>query len=273
MRADEVLRRWPSNLHASVRTQLSSVREAVEHIPLGTPAEESTWSIFRRQLQERYEALARGLRSLDVEVPMARPSNHARALFHALSGLGGVALIELALDEATMVVVAGALAGTAWSMELSRRLVPGVNPLLMRLFKRVAHPHETHLVNSATWYVSALVILSLIVSPTAAAVGLTVLAVGDPAAAIIGRRFGRTRLGSGRSLEGSLAFTAVASLVSFAVLSAFARDVPTGAAAVVALGASFAGATAEALSKRVDDNFSIPLAAGVGASLLLGVLL
>ena len=94
--------------------------------------------------------------------------------------------------------------------------------------------------------------------------GLVVLGFGDPFAAIIGRRFGRIRLPGGRSLEGSLAFVVAGTVMSLPVLW-LAHHLTFGAAlGVAAIGAS-AGALAEVLSGRLDDNFTIPLFAGLAA--------
>ena len=84
------------------------------------------------------------------------------------------------------------------------------------------------------------------------------------AAAVIGRRFGRTKLPGGRSLEGSLAFVLAGGLPALAVLLGF-HHLPLVTAAVVALSGAVAGAAAEVLSGRLDDNFTIPLIASLSA--------
>ena len=112
------------------------------------------------------------------------------------------------------------LAVSAWSMEIARRLSDRVNERLMRVFKHVAHPHERYRVNSSTWYVTALLLLALFGTRLSQSLAVVVLAVADPAAALIGRRFGRTRLLDNRSLEGTLAFFVVGALSSLVVMGA-----------------------------------------------------
>jgi len=134
-----------------------------------------------------------------------------------------------------------------------------VNDALMRLFGPVAHPHEHYRVNSATWFATALLLLAAFFSPVAATLGVVVLAFGDPSAALIGRRFGRTRLRTGRSLEGTLAFVVAGLVPGFLALL---LTQPIGIALALSLAAvgAVAGALTELFSSRVDDNFTIPVA-------------
>ena len=68
------------------------------------------------------------------------------------------------------------------------------------------------------------------------------------------------------SLEGSLAFVVSAAVATVALLLVFS-PLGVGAAVTVALAAAVAGAVAELVSLRVDDNFSIPLSAAAGVAL------
>ncbi|MCB9762773.1 MAG: hypothetical protein H6739_23435 [Alphaproteobacteria bacterium] len=252
------------------------IDEGMPSADLPTEALRAEWDALRREMLPAYEALVRSLKPLDVHVPSLRPTNYARNVFHVAGGIIALLMIELVLTPTSMLVVACLFATSAWTMEISRRVSPAVNARLMALFGRVAHPHEAHRVNSSTWYATALVILALTSSPTACALAVLVLGVGDPAAALIGRRFGRTKLINGRSLEGTLAFVVAAGLASAAMLSVFHPAlIGTGSIAALAAGAAVPAALTELFSRRVDDNLSIPLAAAAGAGLvglLLGVL-
>jgi dolichol kinase len=199
-----------------------------------------------------------------------RPENLARSLFHVCSGVSAVLVVQF-VPAAALPWMAGAMAGTAWSLEGGRRVWPSMNDALMRLFGLVAHDHERERVNSGTWYATALFGLALLTTPLVCSLAVLVLGVADPAAAAIGRRFGRTRLAAGRSLEGSLAFVLAGTLASFGMLRVFYAALPSGESWALAGGAAVAGALAEALLHRVDDNLSIPLAAAAGAALVAGV--
>jgi dolichol kinase len=188
-----------------------------------------------------------------------RATNYTRSLFHLGSALLALALLHFLPSRAWLVAVSAAFAVSGWTMEIARRQSPAVNDRLMALFSPVAHPQERHRVNSSTWYVSALLLLALFAPRPAAEVGVLVLGVADPAAGLVGRRFGRTRLLAGRSLEGSLAFALVGALVAGAWL-ALTAVLPLPSLAVVAFAAGITGALAELGSTRLDDNFTIPLA-------------
>ena len=139
----------------------------------------------------------------------------------------------------------------------------------MWLFGRVAHPHEHYSVNSATWYVTALVVLAVLASPATAAVAVLVLAIADPAAAVVGRKLGRTRLVGDRSLEGSLAFVVAGFAAAWVTLSVFHAELLPSSAFAVAIAASTTGAIGEQLSGPLDDNLVVPLAAAIGAEAAL----
>lgn len=185
---------------------------------------------------------------------------------HVTSALVVLLLVETVLTPTTMRLLAGGFTAFAWTLEITRRRSPRWNDTLMRALGVVAHAHERHQVNSSTWYTTALFLLSLFTPPAFCAIAIVVLGLGDPAAALIGRRWGRTRLASGRSLEGSLAFVVVGLVSAWIALTIFHPELPHPA--LYALGGALAGAIAELLTRRIDDNFAIPLAAAAGAGLV-----
>jgi len=137
-------------------------------------------------------------------------------------------------------------------------------------FKIVAHPREVHHVNSATWLATSVAVLALTYSPIVALVALAVVTFADPAAATIGRKWGRTTLVHGRSLEGSLSFFAVGTLAPLAGLLLFHSDVlSVTASLVVCASAALTGGVAELVSRRLDDNLTVPMSAAVGAVIAL----
>lgn len=262
-----------------VRERLAELAALIDaHMPaidLPTQALRAQWNALRQQLQPAYEALARGLKPYAIHVPSLRPSNYTRNLFHICGGLLALSLVQTVLTPGWMTLLSGALMLAAWSMELSRRFSPRINTLLMAVFRRVAHPHEAHRVNSSTWYATALFILSLTSSQLAISLAVLVLALADPSAAVIGRRFGKTRLLHGRSLEGTLTFAFVGVLSSVVLLWTRYPEISAGHGLLIAAGGALFGAVAELVSRSVDDNLSVPLAVAAGAGLigeLLGIL-
>jgi dolichol kinase len=90
--------------------------------------------------------------------------------------------------------------------------------------------------------------------------GASLLAVGDTAAALAGKRFGRHRyqsFGGIKSVEGSAAFLLVAVLVVFALAQALQVSLPPSGLLAFCLALTLV----EAVSGYGSDNLSIPLSA------------
>ncbi len=91
---------------------------------------------------------------------------------------------------------------------------------------------------------------------------LVFLSVGDSFAALVGKKFGRTVLVSGRTLEGSLAALLSCLLVSMPLLSiSSARGWALSPAALAA--GAVAATLAELFEMPLDDNLRIPIVAGL----------
>lgn len=252
-----------SALHG-VRTHLDTLPDP------GLPARAArrAWIRLRTALLRAYAAWSAALAAWDVHVPALRPTNYARNLLHVASGTTAAIVLALFPWRTLLLAIITPVLVWAWTVEFLRRRNPGLNARVMAVFAPVAHPHEWHRVNSATWYASALFLLAWADIPTASMVALVSLAWGDPAAAIVGRRFGRTRFANGRSVEGTAAFIAAASVASFVALRLGFPGVDLPLAVGMAAAGAVAGAVAELVSRRVDDNFSIPVSAAVAAAMV-----
>lgn len=266
-RLAELQRRLARHDQGHHRALAATLEAELPHLEAPPSELKQRWLVFKHRVGPAYTEWASRLREAKVHVPSLRPTNYARSLMHVTSAAAGIAVIELAGSPTLVIAAAAAWFLFAWTCELSRRRSARVNALLMRFFGPVAHAHEAQRVNSATWYATALLGLALTRDPLWCVAGVAVLGVGDPVAALIGRRFGRLKLLHGRSLEGSLAFVASGAAVTFALFSWLHPALPSTTAVAMAIGAAAAGALAELVSLRVDDNLSIPLSAASGAAL------
>ncbi len=104
--------------------------------------------------------------------------------------------------------------------------------------------------------------------PAVAAGAMAMMLGGDTAAALVGKRFGRIRFRNGKSLEGVLAFWIAGSAAC--ALFLYWGGVGAGTGLFLACPAAAAGAAAEFFEKeiRMDDNFGIPLCAGIVMTLI-----
>lgn len=121
---------------------------------------------------------------------------------------------------------------------------------------------------SGSPYVLASAFLTTIIFPGKYAVcAFSVMLIGDTAAALIGRKFGRNIFANGKSLEGLIAFIVASAIVLLSCSWIFEYS----SAVIIGgfIGVILSG-FAELFEKkiRVDDNFSIPLITGVCLLLL-----
>lgn len=247
----------------TLRERLLALRGAMEDSAPKSDVR-SDWLAFRARVVAPYEDLATSLRASSIHVPSLRPKNYARNAYHVANAALCVTLLEVVPSWDVVIAIAWAAALAGWTMEISRRLSPAINALCMRVFASVAHPHEAHRINSATFYVTAIALLATTRELVPCALALTTLGLGDPIAAIVGRRWGRVRWVNGRSVEGTLAFVIAAALGGFALL-AIVHDLAWPAALALALAAALPGALAELYSRKVDDNLGVPVMAWAGA--------
>lgn len=196
--------------------------------------------------------------------PDPRPVNYGRNAYHVVNALLILLLAALLDTKEARVGLTVVGAGTAWAIEGIRRLSPGVQEWWYATFGALARPHEAGGIASATWYATAVVVLAAVYPLDVAVAGLAVLGLGDPAAAIIGRRWGRIRTMHGRSLEGSVAFVVAGGAAAWATLAWWHPD--AGQLPLLALAAAVGGAIGETVSGgRLDDNLVIPLLAAACA--------
>lgn len=233
------------------------------------------------KIAQYYEGLARQLRnepSLGLALPELRPRNYARNAFHIANGLLGATLYTVWPDRAFVLKVAIGYALAMLSLEAARRLSTRLNRWLVDdVFGAIARPSEAWRMNSATWYGIAVVLMLAVGFPRLACVSAVLtLGIGDPMAALIGKRWGRHKLYGPKSLEGVLAFVASSALLVAAWMAVF--EVQSFGAAghwgalvaalPMALVAGAVGAGVELVSNRLEDNFTIPLAVAASVALL-----
>jgi len=129
-----------------------------------------------------------------------------------------------------------------------------------RIWDSVSHiwgpmvrPKEHDQYTGATWIMIGVVITIRLFSKPVAICAIVFIILGDIASALVGRKLGKHRFGD-KSFEGSAAF--------FLVCLIPAALVPGMEFWVATIGAAIATVT-EAVSKKVDDNLSVPLVSGL----------
>jgi dolichol kinase len=159
-----------------------------------------------------------------------------------------------------------AAAGLALVVELARRTLRPVRYAFLRRTRTLLRPHERRGLAGATWMALAYAAAVLLFPRPVAVAAMLFNALGDAAAALVGKRWGRHRTAGGKSWEGF----AAGLVVNAAAAAAVAALAPE-----VGLAATLAGALAAALAEiaplPLDDNLRVTLAGG-GAILLAAAL-
>lgn len=220
---------------------------------------------LRKRLQKAYQRLYVMMERLSTPIPQLRMSNLARSLFHCLSALSVLLMIEFVPAFSWMFWIALAYFFFCWGTEGLKRLNPEMKARVMKLFATIAHPHEYDKINSATWYGVALLMLSLMPTPVIGIVAVAVLGFADPAAAAVGRKWGKIRLPGNRTVEGSMGFFVTGTLAASAALAVFHPIGDLGTTLMVSAVAAACGALGELAGAYPDDNLTVPMASAAGA--------
>lgn len=186
-----------------------------------------------------------------------------RRIFHLLAATG-TTLLALLVPEPAYLTLLGGGALLALALEEGRRRTQWLNRIFMALFGPILKPAEATEISGATWFLIAAFFAFYFYGAAIAVPALLFVAVGDPTAALIGRRAPGPRLW-GKSPVGTLAFI-VAGLAVWALLTALGFG---GWSAAVIAGVIVA-AVVELLPIPLDDNLTVPLVAG-GVMMLWGL--
>ena len=166
--------------------------------------------------------------------------------------------VGYALGVRRDIVLAGL--GLACVVAITIEIARGRSARFGALFERGTGPllreHEHRGWSGATWLLLSFFLCVLIFEPATAIAAMWAVAVGDAAAAIVGRTIGRHRIGrSAKSIEGSIACAVITSIGAFTIASL--GPVPS-------IVAGIAAALGEWPAGPLDDNMRIGLAVGGG---------
>ena len=204
------------------------------------------------RLRSEAQAVAERVRN-EAQIAGAKVKNEApRKAIHLTSIAVPLAILHLPLTvcrRALLVVCVALLLA-----DVAKIHQPKLRTLFVTYFGPLIRRHEHSGITGSTYMMTSALLTTYLFEPAVAGAAMLFLIVGDLFAAIVGMAWGRTRLFH-KSLEGFLA----GFVTSFAAVLVLVPSLPWGA---VALGALVA-AIIEVLPIPVDDNFRIPLVAGL----------
>jgi len=178
-----------------------------------------------------------------------------RRALHAASALLGPLAFWLPGRGGTLTL--SGLAGFALFLEAWRHASPAVHGLIASAGRPVFRPIEDRGVSGPTALACGYLLTWLLFEPAAAASAMVVAGLADPAAALLGRRFGN---GQRKSAVGSAACAVTAA----GVLAA------AGAPASTIVAGGIVAALAERAPWRGADNVLVPLSVGLTIGMLGG---
>lgn len=184
----------------------------------------------------------------------------SRKLIHLSGSIAATLLVLLAPPRQARGLLLG-IAATAVLIELARSLSPGINALFVRTVGSMLRYRERQALTGATTMAIGFVATAFTVPPNLAAAAILMAGTGDAAGALVGRRFGKLRFRSGKSLEGSIA--------CFGAAGGAALLLP-GITPTMALAAALVTTTLELVITSFDDNLILPLAAALTLRALAG---
>ena len=174
------------------------------------------------------------------------------------NGVAIATLYWISFSHAQMLHFLGTAACLLYVFEQVRINYPEKAQKLLPFTKFVMRAEEQLKESAMVPYCFA-VLLTIITFPKAIAlVAVYTLAIADPLSAIIGIKYGKRRLVSHKTLEGSAAFFISTFVVSMTVLSIFYGSA-SGLVMLVSLLIAFLGSAFEMIPLKLDDNLTIPL--------------
>jgi len=187
-----------------------------------------------------------------------------RKALHLVSLIIPIGLLLWGKSTALLILVP--IASLFVLSEIARSRSNAVRSLIYRLFGFMMRPEEIPegpaplRFNGATWVLISACVVIAVFEPGPAAAGFIIGLIGDAAAALVGRKFGRRKYGhKGKTTEGTVAFIvaawgAVQFVPGIAPLSSFAAVVLAG--------------LVEGIGLPINDNLSVPFAAALVLTLV-----
>jgi glycerol-3-phosphate acyltransferase PlsY len=185
-----------------------------------------------------------------------------RRLFHLTFG-SIVPVVGIFTSWPFIISAVGILAVTALALDLARFRSATLNRLFLRWLQPLLKINEDSRITGATYMMVAAFFAFLLFDQIVAVTALLFLSIGDPLAALVGRRMAGPRI-FGKSPLGTVAFVGVSGLVIAALVSGGVITYHWGLAA----GAVVAGLV-ELAPLPLDDNLTIPLISGAVMHLLM----
>lgn len=180
-------------------------------------------------------------------------------LFRKTIHLSANSLIPLAylflnIPKIWMAILIGIASVVFVMIDIRRTRNGWLSKIFAKLFNSMLRSHELEGKLTGASYVLIGSFISIVIFPKEIAVlALLFTAIGDTAAALYGRKFGKLRIWN-KTLEGS-----IAGLIACVIIALFFPQIPN----IIKFSGAFAAMFIELLPINIDDNLRIPLFSGI----------
>lgn len=192
--------------------------------------------------------------------------HYARKIWH-ISGVLALFLMYYVLPESASKIIILLLFAVFTGLDIYRLRNKNFNVLLTHYLKPIMRQSEINNIAGTTYLMAGVAILMHFFDPIVVKLSLIFLAFADPIASYFGIKFGRDKIWGEKTLQGFLAAFGVCSAASFLFL--YLNDYNLWRAVVVSIIGGLIGSLAELIPVgKMDDNLTIPVASGLGLSLV-----
>jgi len=226
-------------------------------------------------LSEGYEELLVKIKKFGISQKVKsghiKPINYPRNIFHATMGTTMALMYYFVIPRSWALGLILSTVGLFLLLEATRRFSKRWNDFLVdTVFGLIARPHERHHTNGSTYMVLAITLMLLFFAyKPIVCVAVLVLGLADPAASVVGKLWGKTKVFRNKSWLGTGAFFAVAFIASLVFMLLTVEHHSAAYLTMTAFFIAIVGTLVELFSTRIDDNFSIPMSVAFTAWLFL----
>ena len=172
-----------------------------------------------------------------------------RKLIHICSSIFAYALFFFNQETVCLIVGIGSI--LILIFEILRINYQSINRIFIKIFGKVTRNFEKNKLTGASYVMlSSFIVLLPVFESYVCIISILVMSYSDTAAAIIGKKYGKTKIFS-KTLEGSFAFFIVAFIIALVMYPQINLALSITAIVIATI--------VEILPLNIDDNFSVPI--------------
>lgn len=184
-----------------------------------------------------------------------------RRLFHCSMGIGVGLVYQFLLTHSRAIYILGFCACIVYILEQVRINYPSLGTKIKFINKYIFRAEEQLKESAGVPYVMGLLLTLISFPKVVALIAIYTLAVADPLSAILGIKYGKTKITQHKSLQGSMAFFFSCFIVSLLVLSWSTNflGMMIGQSILASFLIALTASLFEIIPLKLDDNLTIPL--------------